>query len=826
MGRGSGMLVDFDDVFIEHALKHGYVSAEQIAECKKLQKKELEGGRKYYLGQVLIRKRYLSCGDFLEIENELGHKLYECAKCKARYGVGDLSEKGTLACKGCGAEVRIDGGLSIVEILASRDPRDLTISLCPTNGDGAVPAERAPAPSGPVRVNTSTRIVPQATPKEDKGRTKSRLNRAVLELTKEELQGLQRYEVLDELGRGGMGIVFKARQVDIDRVCALKVIKAGANVPEVQINRFVQEARSAAQLNHPNIVTVYDFGRYRDMFYIAMEFIPGTPLAKLIADGQLTIARSIEITDDLLSAVAYAHTKGVIHRDLKPQNILVETDRGRARLIDFGLAKDNTGGLGLTQTGQILGSPFYLSPEQTRGESRNVDPRSDVFAMGVILYEMITKTRPFTGRSAAEVYTKILKERPAPPSAVEPDIDSTLQTIVLRALEKKPEDRYQNADDFQKALRDYKAKRPAAEEPSAKTQTSRKSTQTRMAAVSATSARTASIKNRSSDRSIAKRTSTQIATLSDDSRSRQADQGSKGLVIAGVFGVALVSAILLASQSGPGPKPVDDTGKNNQGVAVVPTRATPDEPLSTGPSEREEVAGVESLERDMPTSWGTLIESWQSLEKRFPKTLGARAKTRQAELEAAAERESEKLIASLDAAGPDKLGEASRAVQDARRRFEKTRFVDRLDGRLKKVESDALEIAAAVARTVNAKIAADDFEGAIAAVSSPAKTGIPAADKVLAETRQKIADARAAKTEAAQANASKAADEAAKLSYQARMAIKERRYDDAIKALEAALQLALEERDRGRIQTVKLEATLVSQVLQGALKADIEGALK
>src|SRR2546421_9430033 len=149
------MLVDFDDVFVEHALKHGYVSAEQIAECKKLQKKELEGGRKYYLGQVLIRKRYLSCGDFLAIENELGHKLYECSRCKARYGVADLSEKGTLACRGCGDEVKIDGGLSIVEILASRDPRDLTISLCPTNGDAVVPAPASPMPSGPVKVVTS-----------------------------------------------------------------------------------------------------------------------------------------------------------------------------------------------------------------------------------------------------------------------------------------------------------------------------------------------------------------------------------------------------------------------------------------------------------------------------------------------------------------------------------------------------------------------------------------------------------------------------------------------------------------------------------------------
>src|SRR4029077_6371400 len=137
--------------------------------------------------------------------------------------------------------------------------------------------------------------------------------------SRDELQGLERYEVLDELGRGGMGIVFKARQVDIDRICALKAIKAGPSVPEVQINRFVQEARSAAQLNHPNIVTIYDFGRYRDMFYIAMEFIPGTPLAKVIhppdvlpgekrsPEQKLSIQRGCEIACDILDAIGFAH---------------------------------------------------------------------------------------------------------------------------------------------------------------------------------------------------------------------------------------------------------------------------------------------------------------------------------------------------------------------------------------------------------------------------------------------------------------------------------------------------------------------------------------
>src|SRR5581483_3324805 len=284
-------------------------------------------------------------------------------------------------------------------------------------------------------------------------------------------------------------------------------------------------------LNHPNIVSIYDFGRFRDMFYIAMEFIDGRPLAKVIAEEKLPLEKGVGIACDVLDAISYAHAKGVIHRDLKPQNILIERERGRGRLIDFGLAKDYTAGLGLTQTGQILGSPFYLSPEQTRGESRNVDPRSDVFAMGVILYEMITKTRPFTGRSAAEVYAKILKERPAPPSAVEPDVDSALQSLVLRALEKKPEDRFQSAEEFQKALRDYRAGRPTDEVPG---KAPRKTTTARILPVPQPSSRTTSIKNRSSDRALPKRTSSAMPAhhVPDDSRrGAPASSGSKGLVI-------------------------------------------------------------------------------------------------------------------------------------------------------------------------------------------------------------------------------------------------------------------------------------------------------
>jgi serine/threonine protein kinase/formylglycine-generating enzyme required for sulfatase activity len=506
---------EFDSLFIKNALQQKVVSPDQMEECLLVQRREAKSGRKYSIGQILIKRRYISCADFLTIQNNLERKVYECNTCKTRYRAREL-KNGAITCRGCGQMVGIIGPRSFAsaEILASHNPDALTISMDPVsgqpqsasnasghisaNGNGSSNGHGEPAPtpapspasgapetgskpqwgaprsqasavvpvvptakpvpeSAPVPVLAPAVLSPAPSAAAPKAPKKGAARyRPALDFTEESLNALDRYEIIEELGRGGMGIVFKAFQPDMDRVCALKVITTSPEVSPAQINRFVQEGRSAAQLHHPNIIRVFDCGQQRNFFYIAMEFLEGKPLNEFMKEQKPGIEQILKVFDELLDAVEFAHQHGVVHRDLKPQNIMVEDVSNRAKLIDFGLAKDFTHGMELTQPGQILGSPFYLSPEQTRGESYKVDGRSDVFALGVILYELTTGSRPFAGKSAPEVYAKILNSNPVPPMALNPEIDQELQDIILDALEKEVEERFQSAQEMRDCLTDYR----------------------------------------------------------------------------------------------------------------------------------------------------------------------------------------------------------------------------------------------------------------------------------------------------------------------------------------------------------------------------------
>jgi serine/threonine protein kinase len=268
-----------------------------------------------------------------------------------------------------------------------------------------------------------------------------------------EAQKLGRFEVLAEIGRGAMGIVYKAKDPMLERIVAIKTInmtmdRDGAEMYE---KRFYQEARAAGGLNHPNIVTVYDIGKTETECYMAMEYIEGAELRSLLLPGKpLPVPRCLSIAAQVAEGLAYAHERGVVHRDIKPANIMVP-ESGAVKITDFGIARMRTSAV-KTQTGMMMGSPKYMSPEQVIG--KRADHRADIFSLGVILYEMLTGAAPFTGESVNAVMYQIVNFVPPAPSAVNPATPVAVDAIVARMLAKSLDERYQSAAEIARGLRE------------------------------------------------------------------------------------------------------------------------------------------------------------------------------------------------------------------------------------------------------------------------------------------------------------------------------------------------------------------------------------
>jgi serine/threonine protein kinase len=280
-----------------------------------------------------------------------------------------------------------------------------------------------------------------------------------------------RYEILRELGRGMMGVVYEARDPVLGRTLALKTIQLGfAVLPQERESyekRFLAEAAAAARLQHPGIVVVYDVGKDPGTGgpYMALEFLSGHALDRLVRDGQpLEWRKALRIGRSVAEALHHAHSQGIIHRDIKPANIMV-LESGEPKIMDFGIAKLPASQL--TATGQVFGSPAYMSPERAREEG--VDARSDIFSLGAVLYEMLTGRRAFPGQGVAAILMKVAHEQPAPPSRLVPDLPEDVDGVVARTLAKKPSDRYPSgralAEDLQDLLEGQRPRHVRAAQP-------------------------------------------------------------------------------------------------------------------------------------------------------------------------------------------------------------------------------------------------------------------------------------------------------------------------------------------------------------------------
>jgi eukaryotic-like serine/threonine-protein kinase len=256
----------------------------------------------------------------------------------------------------------------------------------------------------------------------------------------------KRYRILGRVGSGGMADVWLADDTELGRSVALKILHERFAQDREFVQRFYREASSAAGLQHPNVVNIYDRGEVDGTYYIAMEYVEGSSLKDLIQRG-LNVGEAIEVTRQLLTAARFAHAHAIVHRDLKPQNVLIDRE-GRLRVTDFGIAR--AGASEITQTGSVMGTAQYLSPEQAQG--LDVTPASDLYSIGIILYEALTGRPPFEGDSAVAVALKQVSEQPAPPSRANPAVPPALDAVVLRALAKNPVNRFENADEFLAAL--------------------------------------------------------------------------------------------------------------------------------------------------------------------------------------------------------------------------------------------------------------------------------------------------------------------------------------------------------------------------------------
>jgi eukaryotic-like serine/threonine-protein kinase len=277
-----------------------------------------------------------------------------------------------------------------------------------------------------------------------------------------------RYELDGVVGRGGMAEVYRARDIRLDRIVAIKTLRADLARDQIFQARFRREAQSAASLNHPSIVAVYDTGE--DMAtglpvpYIVMEYVDGRTVRDLLQEGhRLLPERSLEIIDGVLRALDYSHQAGIVHRDIKPGNVMV-TRKGDVKVMDFGIARAMSDAQAtMTQTAQVIGTAQYLSPEQARGE--RVDSRSDLYSTGCLLYELLTGRPPFTGDSPVAIAYQHVRENPVPPSRVDPDVPAWADAIVLKALAKSPGDRYQTAADMRADLQRAASGMPVAAAP-------------------------------------------------------------------------------------------------------------------------------------------------------------------------------------------------------------------------------------------------------------------------------------------------------------------------------------------------------------------------
>jgi serine/threonine protein kinase/DNA-directed RNA polymerase subunit RPC12/RpoP len=419
-----GALVLFGQI----AVKFNYVTEHNLERALRLQEHLAAQNNPMRIGEILVKARQLTPDQVHQVLQFQDTWVYRCGACHRRFNVsGSQEAANALRCSACGGALGRSSGTSI--------------SVAGTHAPMGTSGELAPMSSLSNTLQTSQGTSERKSP------------------TAEDPAGIlgldwspnphTTFHVDKVLGRGGMGAVYLATHRDTGRRVALKVMLRGGNeASQDERERFEREAKLVAgHLNHPGIVKVYDAAWDAELCWFTMELVDGMDFKKTLRTGKFPMRKGAEVVAKVARAMDFAHKKGIIHRDLKPQNIMIDDESGEPKVLDFGLAKniDATSMEQLTQMGAFLGTPAYMAPEQAGGDPNAIDHRADVYALGAILYEVLTGTPPFTGKKAIQVIRKVLREDPKPCREVFPQAPPDLEAVAMQALRKEPSERQQSA---------------------------------------------------------------------------------------------------------------------------------------------------------------------------------------------------------------------------------------------------------------------------------------------------------------------------------------------------------------------------------------------
>jgi hypothetical protein len=397
----------------------------QVSDALDRQQELTRRGKREALGRLLVREGILSTDQLMVALDEIGALTLTCEHCQVFYSLAEYDKTRTYDCRSCGKPLVLgDPPSDMSKIIPYHSTRTFAVpvdAFDPDVGDRSGPPV-SPSPKGKIAA-----VQPAVEGDPFIGKV------------------LGGCKILSRIAAGGMGVVYKALQLNLDRIVAVKILSRELASDHVFVRRFIEEARSAAQLNHGNIVHINDVGDVQGVFFFTMEFVDGLNLKTLLDDiSTIPVHHAIDIIQQVSRALHHAHQRGVIHRDIKPENIMI-TGEGVVKLADLGLAKKIDGGPvdGLTQAGSVLGTPYYMAPEQAR-DFRRADARSDIYSLGVTLYRMLTGTVPFPGRTPIEVMMRVLEGKRPPMRSFRPELPAYIDEITDRMMHPDPTSRFQD----------------------------------------------------------------------------------------------------------------------------------------------------------------------------------------------------------------------------------------------------------------------------------------------------------------------------------------------------------------------------------------------